>query len=195
MWESLRKERDFYINNYMKTENEKKLIGTDIKTLEGLHDEFTTKISDLKNKYEGLCKSKSLMDLETNKLVREMDNNKLDMEKYQKEMDLLDEKIKETEGSDFKIKMPLAPIKQTDKTPWPKDVRNNIFLLQSYSPMNSAPAIVKPLKAHDKPIGCMAVHIKKHVIATGSDDCSFKLFNMQTNEEMASAVAHSVNNQ
>jgi uncharacterized membrane protein YjjP (DUF1212 family) len=34
------------------------------------------------------------MDLETNKLVREMNNNKLDMEKYQKKMDILDEKIK-----------------------------------------------------------------------------------------------------
>jgi hypothetical protein len=189
----LRRERDFYIDNFTKTENEKKLITADIKTLENLHEEFTAKTSDLKIKYEALCKSKSLMDLETNKLIREIDASKNEIEKLQKEMDQLDEKIKmETEGSDFKIKMPLAPVKKSDKTPWPKDVRNNIYLLQSYSPMNSAPGIIKPMKAHDKPIGCMAVHMRKHVIATGSDDCSFKIFNMQNNEEMASAVAHSV---
>jgi hypothetical protein len=189
----LRRERDFYSDNFTKTENEKKLISMDIKTLEGLHEEFVAKTSDLKNKYEALCKSKSLMDLETNKLIRELETNKHQIEWLQKDMDQIDDKIKmETEGSEFKIKMPLAPVKKTDKTPWPKDVRNNIYLLQSYSPMNSSPGIIKPIKAHDKPIGCMSVHMRKHVIATGGDDCSFKIFNMQTNEEMASAVAHSV---
>jgi len=60
-WESLRKEREFHKENYLKTVSEKELIGRDIKTLNKLHEDFTSKIDDLKKKYENLCKSKSLM--------------------------------------------------------------------------------------------------------------------------------------
>lgn len=84
-WESLRKERDFHKENFVKTVNEKNMIANDIKTLKGLHEDFQSKISDLKLKYEHLCKSKSLMKLETEKLTREKDNkisliNKLQIE-------------------------------------------------------------------------------------------------------------------
>ena len=84
-WESLRKERDFHKENFVKTVNEKNMIANDIKTLKRLHEDFQSKISDLKLKYEHLCKSKSLMKLETEKLTREKDNkigliNKLQIE-------------------------------------------------------------------------------------------------------------------
>jgi len=55
----------------LKTVNEKELINKDIKTLKKLHDDFQSKISDLKYKYEQLCKSKSLMRLDTKKLENE----------------------------------------------------------------------------------------------------------------------------
>lgn len=55
----------------MKTVKEKELINLDIKSLKKLHDDFQSKISDLKNKYEQMCKSKSLMRLDTKKLENE----------------------------------------------------------------------------------------------------------------------------
>jgi len=67
----LRKERDFHKENYMKTVNEKELINKDIKTLKKLHEDFQSKISDLKFKYEQLCKTKSLLRLDTKKLEYE----------------------------------------------------------------------------------------------------------------------------
>jgi len=45
----------------LKTVSQKELISRDIKTLNKLHEDFTSKIDDLKKKYENLCKSKSLM--------------------------------------------------------------------------------------------------------------------------------------
>jgi WD40 repeat protein len=83
-------------------------------------------------------------------------------------------------------------LKPGEKTPWPKDIRNNIFLLQNYSSMNMNPSSSKSIKAHDKPVSCISVHIKKHVVATGGDDCSFKIFNMTNYEELASCYGHSV---
>ena len=67
-WESLRKERDFHKENYFKTVDEKENISKDIKQLKKLHEDFTLKITDLKQKYENLCKNKALMRLEKEKL-------------------------------------------------------------------------------------------------------------------------------
>lgn len=70
----MRKERDFHKENHSKTVNEKELISKDIKTLKKLHEDFQSKISDLKNKFELLCKSKSLMRLDTKKMENEKNN-------------------------------------------------------------------------------------------------------------------------
>ena len=44
-WENLRKERDFHKENYVKTVQEKTNIANDIKTLQNLHEDFTSKSS------------------------------------------------------------------------------------------------------------------------------------------------------
>lgn len=67
-WESLRKERDFHKENFKKTVDEKEIISRDIKQLKKLHEDFSVKIVDLKQKYENLCKNKALMRLEKEKL-------------------------------------------------------------------------------------------------------------------------------
>lgn len=67
-WESLRKERDFHKDNAKKTIDEKAEILKDIKQLKKLHEDFSLKIVDLKQKYENLCKNKALMRLEKEKL-------------------------------------------------------------------------------------------------------------------------------
>ncbi len=189
----MRREREYFKEGYENTNKQKQLISNDVKTLKRIHVEFEAKIADLRLKYDNLCKSKSLMDLEATKLNRDAEKNKELTDKYLADIEKLEEKLKSDHVEpDNKIKMPLPPVlKNGDKTPWPKDVRNNLYLMQNYTPLNSQPSIFKPIKAHDKPIACMSVHMKKHVIATGSDDSTFKIFNMMTNEELASSAGHS----
>ena len=67
----MRKERDFHKENYIKTVQEKTNIANDIKTLQNLHNDFTSKIADLNLKYEHLCKNKSLMKLDLEKMRQE----------------------------------------------------------------------------------------------------------------------------
>ncbi len=193
-WESLRKERDFHRENFFKTVNEKNLIASDIKTLNNLHKEFHSKISDLKLKYEHLCKSRSLMSLETEKLNREKDIKTSEISKFQLDLERFDNRAKKEleEQASQSAKVVLPTVNPGDKTPWPKDIRNNMYLLQNYSPMNVIPAVTKSVKAHEsKPASCLSVHIKKHVVATGGDDGIFKIYNMMNFEELASASAHS----
>ena len=83
----MRKERDFHGDNYQKTVNEKELIINDIKTLKKLHEDFQSKISDLKNKYEQLCKTKSLMRLDTKKLDNEKNHINSEIIKIHNELE------------------------------------------------------------------------------------------------------------
>lgn len=90
------------------------------------------------------------------------------------------------------IKLPKISVKAGQKTPWPKDYRNNLYMLQNYTQMNYSPSQVRSIKIHEKPIACLSVHIKKAVIATGGDDCNFKIFNCQNYDELVSGSGHSV---
>lgn len=83
----MRKERDFHRDNFQKTVHEKELITNDIKTLKNLHEEFHSKISDLKCKYEQLCKTKSLMRLDTKKLENEKNNINTEIIKIHNELE------------------------------------------------------------------------------------------------------------
>lgn len=75
-WESIRKELNFHKENYLKTIQEKENINGDIKTLEKLHNDFISKIADLNLKYEHLCKNKSLMKLDLEKMKKEKEKKK-----------------------------------------------------------------------------------------------------------------------
>ena len=89
-WENLRKERDFHKKNYIKTVQEKTNIANDIKTLQNLHNDFTSKIADLNLKYEHLCKNKSLMKLDLEKMKQEKEKKEKEIKKLQEEINNLD---------------------------------------------------------------------------------------------------------
>lgn len=190
-WESLRKERDFHKENYHKTVQEKMNILNDIKTLNKLHQDFTSKISDLNLKYEHLCKNKSLMKLDLEKMKKEKEKKEKEILKLQEEINMLDLKSKK-ESKDQKIMaLPYKATRPGEKTPWPSDIRNNIFLLQNNSTFSSSPTQTgKVIKAYEKSASCMTVHIKKNVVATGGDDAIFKIYDMSKYEELASGSFH-----
>ena len=191
-WENLRKERDFHRENYIKTVQEKNNIANDIKTLQSLHEDFTSKIADLNLKYEHLCKNKSLMKLDLEKMKQEKE--KKEIKKLQEEINNLDIKNKKEKISkDEKIAvLPYKKIRPGEKVPWPSDIRNNIYLLQNPPTFNSQPSQSgKVIKAYEKcAVSCMTVHIKKNVVATGGDDAIFKIYDMSKGEELASGSYH-----
>lgn len=82
----MRKERDFHKEFYLKTKGEKELISNDIKTLQELHTEFQSKIDDLNKKYQQICKSKSLMELDVRKLDSDCKKKALLVDQLQNEI-------------------------------------------------------------------------------------------------------------
>jgi WD40 repeat protein len=194
-WESLRKERDFHKENYSKTVNEKEQISRDIKALEQLHDDFSLKITDLSRKYEHLCKSKSLLRLDVEKMKREVDEMENNISEMQIELEKMDNKQKldllesKIEGKNSRVQD--KKLKPGELTPWPQtDTRMNLYLLRDYNPITVSNTSAKPIKVSDKPVACIAVHIKKHVVGVGSDDASYYLYDMTNNQILAQGTGH-----
>jgi hypothetical protein len=44
--------------------------------------------------------------------------------------------------------------------------------------------------AHSRGIGGMALHMRKHIVATASDDCTWKIFNLDTAENIMTGEGH-----
>ena len=207
-WEALRKERDFHKENYLKTIAEKQIISNDIKRLKNLHNDFQEKIKDLSKKYEHLYKQKSLKDLEIQKLENE--NKSLENEsnnirlqadkagenknKQQDEPRLSSNKENIKTKEDQKLKnfeQKLLNLKKKELTPFPSNVRPNLFLAQNYTVLNSAtPNCIKEIKAHEKSVASLCIHPKKLLAATGGDDANFRIYNLNDYEELVSGIGH-----
>lgn len=97
----------------MKTVEEKTNIANDIKTLQNLHNDFTSKIADLNLKYEHLCKNKSLMKLDLEKMKKEKERKEKEIKKLQEEINNLDIKNKKKKYQEMK-KFKFYHIKRQD---------------------------------------------------------------------------------
>ena len=77
------------------------------------------------------------------------------------------------------------------KTAFPEDdARPNPFLAQEYDEFNAKCNNQKIVKAHDKAVGGMCLHFKKQIVATVSDDCMWKVWNMEDGENNLSGEGH-----
>jgi hypothetical protein len=65
-------------------------------------------------------------------------------------------------------------------TPYPEDARPNPFLSRTYEPIGTRLSSNTKVDAHSRPISAFALHMRKQILATVSDDCTWKIWNMET---------------
>ena len=82
-----------------------------------------------------------------------------------------------------------SPVKGKN-TPYPEDARPNPFLAKTYDDFNTRAAFTKKIDAHIKGIGGFALHMRKQIIATASDDCTWKIWNMENGENIMTGEGH-----
>lgn len=78
-------------------------------------------------------------------------------------------------------------------TPWPDDARPNHYLAKPppyEESFNERLSQQKKLDAHSKGIGGMALHAKKPIVATASDDCTWKIWNLDNYENIMTGEGH-----
>lgn len=69
-WEKLRKERDFHKTHQNRVNEEKVVIGENIKKIKIVHEEYEEKIEEIKKKLQTSVKEKALLKLEKDKLQK-----------------------------------------------------------------------------------------------------------------------------
>ena len=83
-----------------------------------------------------------------------------------------------------------SPVKGKN-TPYPvDDARPNPWLSRTYEDANPRMSAVKKLDAHKKGIGGMALHLRKNIVASASDDCSWKVWNLDNGENIMTGEGH-----
>lgn len=75
-------------------------------------------------------------------------------------------------------------------TPWPEDARPNPYLNQNFDNFSDRMQSFKKIDAHSKGIGGMALHAKKQIVATASDDCTWKIWNLENQENIMTGEGH-----
>ena len=82
-----------------------------------------------------------------------------------------------------------SPVKGKN-TPFPEDARPNPFLARTYEDINPKLIFQKKVDAHSKGIGGFALHLRKQIVATASDDCTWKIWNLENGENIMTGEGH-----
>ena len=188
-WEKLRKERDFHKTHKNRVEKEKVQISDNIKKLKELQEQYEEKIEELTKKYEMTLKEKTLLKLDKEKLQKRAQEIKNRIKDREEEVAHAIEESRARNAGTMKPKQIIKVKGQI--TPYPvDDARPNPFLAQEYDDFNSKVSNQKIIKAHDKAIGGMCLHLKNQILATASDDALWKIWNMEDGENILSGEGH-----
>ncbi|CAD8213124.1 unnamed protein product [Paramecium octaurelia] len=191
-YDKLRKERDFHKMHHHRVQQEKRKLNHDIDKLKGLHLQYETKYEELSQKYSHAMKEKMLLKLERDRLVAKN-------EALQRSLQNVEEKInKEKEPGSPTDKLPLVDTKANTKkastktnTAFPPDDRPNPYAGTQIEPQNYRNAILnKTFKGHMMAISSMDMHPKKSIVATASDDFTWKIWTLPQGELIMSGEGH-----
>ena len=84
-----------------------------------------------------------------------------------------------------------TPRKKNNDSVIPPDDKINPHLAKNYSmAMGHKFTLRKTFKGHQAPVSCLAMHPKKSILATGSDDCTWKLWSVPKGDLIMSGEGH-----
>lgn len=176
-WEQLRKERDFHKTHQDRVNDEKITISSNIKKMKDLQEDYEEKVEEIQQRQLQAVKEKALLKLDKDKATKKANDISAKIKEHETKVQRqIDASIKKQRmggktNIDYKIK--------GQNTLWPEDARPNPYLSEEFENFNDRVSQSKKLDAHTKGIGGMALHGKKQIVATASDDCTWKIWNLE----------------
>mmetsp|Transcript_3256 Transcript_3256/g.2807 ORF Transcript_3256/g.2807 Transcript_3256/m.2807 type:complete len:220 (-) Transcript_3256:12-671(-) len=140
-------------------------------------------------------KEKMLLKLERDRLLAKSESLQKTVENLEDKMnkEVLD-KSDHRLPSDTKRDAPLikASTGKPKLTPYPTEDRTNPFVHQTLDTYNAKGASLNRAfrKAHMLSVSCVAMHPKKQIIATGSDDMTWKIWTVPNGDLIMSGEGH-----
>ncbi len=174
-YDKLRKERDFHKMHHKRVVHEKNKLVGDIKTIKKHYENYEPALKQLQTKYEVAMKEKMLIKLERDRLASKLNNAEATMKALEK---------RDHRPNSVKVKQEFV-------SRFPAEDRVNPYL-------NTDLAESKPekfrqihhIEGHSQAISGLKFHPKKPILATVSDDKSWKLWSFPNGELIMSGKGH-----
>ncbi|WIA16110.1 hypothetical protein OEZ85_012829 [Tetradesmus obliquus] len=190
-WDKFRKERDFHRMHHKRVAQEKNKLITDIKRLKAHYAKYEPTILELKRKYEAAMKEKMLAGLERDKMaakahaLEERLRRQQQDQHQQQQPQQLQQTMQQGNGSTISSTMNSRQVSAMRHgsagpgAPWPAGNRRNPCEDQEFLPaqVNSF-TCQKSFKGHLLPVANVALHPSKPILATASDDKTWKLWHL-----------------
>ena len=196
-WDKFRKERDFHRMHHKRVGQEKNKLLTDLKRLRKHYSQYEPTIKELRHKYEVAMKEKMLMRLERDRLSSKVEGLEKRVESYQKSTSQIQMPMSTTGEipgdikSDIKEKTATRKLKTTSRHTLPTADRENPYAKLDFEPMSvNSYTLQKTFKGHLLSVSNLAIHPKKPVIATASDDATWKLWSVPGGELIMCGEGH-----
>ena len=198
MWEQLKKERDQHRANHNRVIQEKNVLMNDLKRLHAHTLTIEPTLMELRHRYDKVQKEKGLLRMERDKLQARI------VLLEEEQTGLGDNMLPGIRNANNNLKNKGGLQKHAgDVFTWPPDVRQNPYLTAPLSADNVSPQLtISPpenpsgyrlkstFKAHTMTVTSLSVLPKKHVVATASDDGTWRLFSLPHGELILSGEGH-----
>ena len=187
-WEHLRKERDFHKTHQVRVGQEKVDLSQKIKRMKEDHEDYVDKIEMVERQHLQAVKEKALLKLEKDKANKKVNEIQATIKAHEMmvQQQIESSMKKQRQGG----KVDTGNAIKGQNTPWPDEFRPNPYLNETHEVWNERSNCQKKVDAHSKGIGGMALHAKKQIVATASDDCTWKIWNLENNENIMTGEGH-----
>lgn len=200
-WNKFRKERNFHRTNHQRVVQEKKRLVVDMKRLKKHYEGFEPALQQLQGKFQAALKEKMLMSLERNRLRASTKSLNATIETLSASKDggaTAASAASATQGKKSTSKANAAARKSANNTKNKKTknlttlrvVQNPFEGLEFDKPQVENFALSKTFKGHQSAIAGLAFHPKKPILATVSDDQTWKLWSSPNGELIMSGEGH-----
>lgn len=194
----LRKERDFHRMHHKRVVQEKDKLITDIKRLKQHYESYEPTLKALRHKYEAAMKEKMLTKLERDRAVAQIEGLQSTAQflAYESVNGKQSEMTSESRGqSSFFEDKQTSPKKHPKDSDFPPDKGVNPLLSKNRIPCphltrSGGFRLTNKIHAHQLGISSFALHPKKQILATCSDDKTWKLWSVPDGEEIMAAEGH-----
>lgn len=203
----LRKERDFHRMHHKRVVQEKNRLITDIKRLKKHYSSYEPTLQTLKHKYEVAMKEKMLTKLERDRAVGQMTGLQTTLHQVGgNQVELTQAEGGEIQKKVAQYRPSAGPKKEADphlmaqsKHPkdseFPADSRVNPQLAHHRGPSahltrSGGFRLTHTFAAHNLPVSGLALHPRKQVLATVSDDWSWKMWAVPSGDIIMTGEGH-----
>ena len=181
-WDKFRKERDFHRMHHRRVVQEKEALTNELKMLHKHYNSYEPMIKELTAKYQVAMKEKMLMRLERDRM-------RARVEECEQALKALTAPTRDAGDKGAKT------LKKTKKggdsrLPNDSDLVNPFAELEFDPPRVESFQLKKAFRAHLNGVAAVAFHPRKPVIATVSDDETWKIWSVPNGEAVMSGEGH-----